>query len=99
MKFLNFAKYNSLYLITTLVISILSLTSVYAFGLIYGIDFSGGTVLDYSFQSLPETVQVSDYIESEGFDVSRIVTSEGSRITIYLGELNEESIKSLDNKL
>lgn len=96
MEIFNLAKYNKVWLSISLATTIISIICIAVFGLNLGIDFKGGSVLDYSLGGEINTQEIKEKLINEGFKVDRIVLSEGNRITIYTDTLSEEDVANVD---
>jgi preprotein translocase subunit SecF len=74
MKFLNrktnidFMSRSRIALIFSAVLIVASITSLAVRGLNFGLDFTGGTLIEVSFPSAPDTNEVRENLENAGFD-------------------------------
>ena len=74
MKFLsgktniNFMSRSKLALVFSTVLIIASITSLAVKGLNFGLDFTGGTLIEVGYPSAPEIADVRENLESAGFD-------------------------------
>lgn len=60
------------------------------FGLNFGIDFTGGTLMDVTIASAPSTDAVRSHIDSLGFAGTRVQTSDAGEYLIRLPSVSEE---------
>jgi len=74
MKFLNrktsidFMSRSSIALVFSAVLIVVSIVSLSTRGLNFGLDFTGGTLIEVGFQSAPNTTEVRDNLANAGFD-------------------------------
>lgn len=97
MEIFNLAKYNKVWLSISLITTVISIICIAVFGLNLGIDFKGGTVLDYQLGGEINTQEIRNDLINQGYKVDRIVLSEGNRITIYVEALSEEEVGNVDS--
>lgn len=98
MDIFNIVKYNKLWLTITLVTTMTAVALIAIFGLNFGIDFVGGTVLDYTYTSEVSASEVQHVVEDQGIQVDRVVVS-GDSITIYTETLTEDQAVQIDTAL
>lgn len=65
---INFMRYRKIAMVISLALVIASVTSLFVRGLNFGIDFTGGTLIELAYQSPVELKQVREALEKSGFD-------------------------------
>ncbi|MCA9382224.1 hypothetical protein KC660_02340, partial [Candidatus Dojkabacteria bacterium] len=98
MDIFNIVKYNKLWLSITTVTTITAIALIAIFGLNFGIDFAGGTVLDYTYTGEVGSTEVQKIVEDQGIKVERVVVS-GDSVTVYTETLTEEQAVEVDTAL
>ena len=79
---INFMSRRNIALIFSAVLLIASITSLFTRGLNFGLDFTGGTLIEVGFQTAPNTTEVRDNLAAAGFD--SIVQTFGSATDIVV---------------
>lgn len=97
---INFLKYKKFYLAFSLSLALLSLIFLVVFGLNFGIDFTGGSILEIEYQDLrPSNQEIDDKLAS--LELGEIVvqpTRERGAI-IRMKEVSEEKHQAIISKL
>jgi len=65
---INFMSRRNIALIFSAVLLIASITSLFTRGLNFGLDFTGGTLIEVGFPTVPNTTEVRDNLAAAGFD-------------------------------
>lgn len=94
---IDLVKYNKLFLSITLVIFVLSILSMLIWGLKFGIDFKGGTIVEYKIPSRPSQNELKKIVTSENelLSLNKIIQSDDS-YKLYFEPLSEEIRKKVD---
>lgn len=91
-KEFSFLKYRKFYYIISLALIIIGLTSGFVQGFNYGIDFTGGTMLQIDFERTVNEAELDDVLKSNNIDAT----------IVHAGENNREAIikttQALDNE-
>jgi len=97
---IDIVKNNFRWLGISILIVILSLLAVWKFGLQFGVDFTGGTVLEYKLEGDISTEQLKlDIEKTEGAEVSRIVGSDSSSYLLQMKEIKQEKVTEITDSL
>ncbi|NBX50094.1 protein translocase subunit SecF [bacterium] len=95
MKSLNIMRLSTLWLTVSGVIVAASLTALMVFGLNYGVDFTGGTLLELNVPSIASTEDLRGQLESSGFAEIKVQEGEGGRVFVRAGQLTEDEHQRL----
>ncbi|NBS69094.1 protein translocase subunit SecF [bacterium] len=95
MKSLNIMRLSTLWLTVSGVIVAASLTALMVFGLNYGVDFTGGTLLELNVPSLASAEDLRGQLESSGFAEIKVQEGEGDRVFVRAGQLTEDEHQRL----
>jgi preprotein translocase subunit SecF len=87
------------YFIISILIILPGLVSLGMYGLKLGIDFTGGTLMEYKLEKAVDRDSLSQSIEEHSVEVSSIVTSGDNTYIIKTKPLEQEKITELKNKL
>lgn len=95
-----FIKYSKLWFAVTIVTVILSVAALATWGLKYGIDFTGGSLLELSFsQERPATASLQELLQKIGLQENIIQTSGSDRFIIRTTFLTEDNHQILFKQL
>ena len=78
----NFVKYRRVAMVTSTTLSILSILSVFWPGLNYGIDFTGGILVEARYSVAPELDTIRTELSGAGFESMQVTGSGLSLIHI-----------------
>lgn len=98
---INFMGQRKVALIFSAILIVASIGSLATKGLNFGLDFTGGTLIELSYQQAPELGQVRDTLAAEGFDDFTVQTFGSARdivVRIPVGE-SEESGADLSTRV
>ena len=87
------------YFIISFLIILPGIISLFIFGLKLGIDFTGGTLLEYKLEKTTEREALNQTIKDQKIDVSSIVSSGENTYIIKTNSLEQNQITDLKNKL
>lgn len=97
---INFLKYKKFYLFFSLSLIFLSLISVFVFGLNFGIDFTGGSILEVEYQnSRPANQEIGDKLASLNLGETVIQPTGEKGVIIRMKEASEEKHQEIVSKL
>jgi preprotein translocase subunit SecF len=68
---INFLKYRKIYFIFSGILVIGSLACLLLFGLKFGIDFLGGSILEIDFENRPENSVIQEKLEGINFEIKK----------------------------
>ncbi|MDO8435994.1 MAG: protein translocase subunit SecF [bacterium] len=96
---INFVKYSKLYYIFSGIIFAVAVYSLISFGLKFGIDFTGGSILEVRFEQRPENAVIQEKLKD--FNLGEIVVQPTGEKGIILKtkEVSEETHQSIIVKL
>jgi preprotein translocase subunit SecF len=95
MKSLNIMRLSTLWLSLSGVIVAASLAAFMFFGLNYGVDFTGGALLELNVPSLSSPEELRGHLESSGFAEIKVQEGEGDRVFVRAGQLSEDEHQRL----
>lgn len=102
----NFVKHRRLALSASLLISLLAIVSLFYPGLNYGLDFTGGILVEAEYSAQPDLGEIREELTGAGFESAQVQSS-GSNVLIRLpppegeqgGELSPEAIAAVQNRV
>ncbi len=87
---LQFVKYRKIFYIFSITLVVLSFVAIWVFGLKWGIDFTGGTVLTVQYQdSPPVSDEVKARVEGLGVGMAEVQKSGDNTFIIKIKEISE----------
>jgi len=86
---MNWLKYKKIYFIFSLILILIGFYSLKNWGLKLGVDFKGGSVIEYRFAVPVSTEEITKALEGKSIDVSSIQTTEDGSYFIKLPLLEE----------
>lgn len=99
MKDFNWMRYRPVYLIISGFFILLGIYSLVTWGLAIGVDFRGGSILEYKLEKSISTEEATTKLEGiEGVEINSIQETE-SVYSIKLGEVNNDKKEEIKNKL
>ncbi len=87
---MNWLKFKKLYFLISGAMIVISAYSIVAWGLPVGIDFTGGSLIEYRIDEDVNTEKLSVLLDGGGFEVSAIQTIGEGRYLIRLSEISQE---------
>lgn len=99
LKKINIVGHNRLWLTVTFLMVIFASVALAIWRLNLGIDFKGGTVLEYKFSQSIDRNTLSEVITSQGKKVERIVQAEGNAYIIYMEPVTEDERRNVENAI
>lgn len=90
MKSLNLMRWSSVSLGFSVFMVAASLIALFVFGLQYGVDFTGGTLLELRVPSLEKTEDLRAALEQAGFAEMTVQAGESDEVFVRTGSLTEE---------
>src|SRR5688572_24007260 len=100
----NFVKYRRIAMVASTALSLLAIVSIFYPGLNYGLDFTGGILVEARFAAAPELDRVRAELSGGGFEDAQ-VTGSGADVLIRLpppegqdgAEATPEAVAALQN--
>ncbi len=98
--YFNWMKFRPLYFILSASVLLIGLVSFVQWNFNLGVEFTGGTNVEYSFESPVETEQISKSLEEKDIRPTSVQKTGDSKIYILkFGEVNEEQKETINNSL
>jgi preprotein translocase subunit SecF len=102
----NFVKYRRLALGASSLLSLLAIISVFYPGMNYGLDFTGGILVEAEYPTQPDLGEIREELIDAGFESAQVQSS-GSNVLIRLpppegeegGDLSPEAIAAVQNRV
>lgn len=99
MKF-DFIKYRKIFYWFSIVLTVVTIILVVSFGVKWGIDFTGGTVLSISYEgALPTSQQINEQILALGLKEAVIQQQGENTIVLKMQDISEENHQQIISKL
>jgi preprotein translocase subunit SecF len=95
MKSLNLMRWSSFSLGFSVFMIAVSLVALFTFGLHYGVDFTGGTLLELRIPSLASTEELRTTLEDAGYAEITVQAGEGDEVFVRAGNLSEEQHQAI----
>lgn len=87
---IDWMKYRKIYLAISSSLIIISIFSLVSWGLRLGVDFKGGSLLEYRFSKNISTETLSKDLKDNGFDVSSIQNTSGNTYLLRLPSISSQ---------
>ena len=87
---MNWLKYKKIYFSISLILVVVSVFSLLKWGFELGVDFKGGSVIEYKFEESISTEELSKKLVEENIDVRAIQESGDNLYILKLGEVTSE---------
>lgn len=87
---MNWLKYSKIYYAISIVMLVASLVGITVWKLPLGVDFTGGSILEYSFESEVSTEDLDSQISNLGVDVASIQKIDGDNYLLRLSPISPE---------
>lgn len=95
MKSLNIMRLSKVWLFVSGSLVALALVALAVFGLQYGVDFTGGALIELRIPSLAQTNDLRSAIESAGFEDVTVQSGEGEQVFVRTGAISEVDHQAL----
>lgn len=100
MKKLNFIKYKALWLSISSLMVVLSIAFLFMWGLKFGLDFTGGSLLEVKFaNSQPNVAQIQDAVKDDNLGSLIVQPSEDNSVIIRFSNTDEETHQAVLSSL
>lgn len=95
----NWLRYRFFYFVTSLVLISLSVFAIFRFGLNLGIDFLGGTLLEYRLESKLPTEKATQILSGQGIEVGSIAQIGEGNYLFRLGQIDTQERNKIKKSL
>jgi len=96
----DFIKYRKIFYSLSIVLAVLTIILIVSFGINWGIDFTGGTVLEISYEdALPTIGQVKDELVVLGITGAAVQQQGNNTLVIKMQTIDEETHQKVTKKL
>lgn len=96
---IKFLKYKNLYYIFSILLLLGSFASILVFGLKFGVDFTGGSILEIDFESRPENQAISDKLKDLNLGEITIQPVGEKGVILKLKEIDETTHQEIVSRL
>lgn len=96
---INFLKYKKIYYIFSGVLAISSLVFLLVFGLKFGIDFLGGSILEVDFEKRPENPAIQEKLKDLNLGEIIVQPTGENEVILRLKDINEETHQQIISRL
>lgn len=96
---INFLKYKKIYYILSALLSLAAIFSLSFFGLKFGIDFSGGSILEADFEARPENAAIQEKLKDLNLGEMTIQPTQEKGVILRMKEIDEETHQQVIAKL
>ena len=94
-----FSKYSKIYYLLSLVMIFTALSLLFKFGLNFGIDFTGGTIIELDFEKRPENTVIEDKLSALNLGEIVVQPSNERGAILRLKDIDEETHQQIISKL
>lgn len=94
-KEINWMKFRPVYFTISLFVILIGVFSILKYGFTLGVEFTGGTTVEYRFEHDVSSEELSNQLGSGGIEVSAIQKVSDNDLLIKLGELDSEKESKL----
>lgn len=95
MKSLNLMRFSPISLGFSALMVTASLIALFVFGLHYGVDFTGGTLMELTVPSLSSTEDLRSSLEAAGYTEITVQAGEGDEVFVRAGDLTEDQHQAI----
>jgi preprotein translocase subunit SecF len=92
---MNWLKYKKIYFSVSALMIAVGLFGLINWGLKLGVDFTGGTIVEYSFETEISTEEITGKIQEQGFEVSSIQSTGENQYIFRLAPVSSEDKEKL----
>jgi len=96
---INFLKYSKIYYIFSGLLFLAAIFLIFIFGLKFGIDFSGGSILEFDFNERPENKIIQDKLNEFNLGEITIQPTGSNGVILRMPDINEETHQKIIQKL
>ena len=96
---INFLKYKKIYYLFSTTLVVVSLASIFIFGLRFGIDFSGGSILEVDFDKRPENPAIQEKLKDLNLGEIVLQPAGENEVILRLKDINEETHQQIISRL
>lgn len=92
---MDWLKYKKIYFTVSIVLISIGAFGLYKWGLKLGVDFTGGTVVEYSFDSSISTEEVTSILEEQEFEISSVQSTGENQYIFRLAPISTDDKEKL----
>jgi len=96
---INFLKYKKIYYLFSTTLVVASMVSLFIFGLRFGIDFSGGSLLEVDFEKRPENPAIQEKLKDLNLGEIVLQPAGENEVILRLKDINEETHQQIISRL
>lgn len=96
---ISFLKYKKIYYILSALLSLAAIFSLSFFGLKFGIDFSGGSILEADFEARPENAAIQEKLKDLNLGEVTIQPTQEKGVILRMKEIDEDTHQQVIAKL
>ncbi len=96
---INFLKYKKIYYLFSTTLVVASLVSLFIFGLRFGIDFLGGSILEVDFDKRPENPAIQEKLKDLNLGEIVLQPAGENEVILRLKDINEETHQQIISRL
>ena len=96
---INFLRYSKIYYIFSCLLISAAIFLVFTFGLKFGIDFLGGSILEFDFANRPENKTIQEKLNEFNLGEITIQSTGQNGVILRMPEINEETHQKIIQKL
>lgn len=98
---IDIVKHNKVWLIISVAVASLAAAALIVWGIRFGIDFRGGSILDYRIEGEQEQIreELNSMLSEAQVSVSQVTLSEGNTYSMFVEPLSEEKRREIETKI
>jgi len=96
---INFLKYKKIYYLFSTTLVVASMVSLFIFGLRFGIDFLGGSLLEVDFEKRPENPAIQEKLKDLNLGEIVLQPAGENEVILRLKDINEETHQQIISRL
>ncbi len=96
---INFLKYKKIYYLFSTTLVVASIVCLFIFGLRFGIDFSGGSILEVDFDKRPENPAIQEKLKDLNLGEIVLQPAGENEVILRLKDINEETHQQIISRL
>jgi len=96
---MDWMKFKNIYFAISGIVIALGVFSLIKWGLTFGVDFSGGSVIEYRLKSSVTETELTETLNKEGINLTSVQNTTGSTYLFRLPPISEETKNKIDDVL